>query len=242
MSPVIGIIGALNAEIQEFLKHSDQDKKVTWYEFEFHTARICQQEVVIVQSGVGKVLSAMVCQKLIDDYHPEAILFTGAAGALNKNLGIGDVLIGTESIQHDMYAAGLGFRRGEIPYTNYHTLLSDPELCASALKTRLEHHRVLSGRILTGDQFFTSENRKGKNYLTEELKGDAVEMEGAAIAQVCTINRIPFVLIRTISDLADGNAEVDFNRFLPTVAENSFSVVETILRSMAISHQTVNRG
>ncbi len=137
-----------------------------------------------------------------------------------------------DCIQHDIDVQALGFSRGTIPYTEYRVFTADERLRKRALSAKLEHNKIVEGRILTGDQFLTKKETADHKYLIEELKGDAIEMEGGAIAQVCTLNRIPFLIVRTVSDKADGTAVEDFNRFLPVVAKNSFNIVKTILENL----------
>lgn len=223
------IIGALDAEINEYIKHLKNPKKNIWKQFIFHEGELCGKQVVIIKSGVGKVFAAMTAQKLIDTYNPECIMFTGVAGGLNNKFKIGDIIISKDSVQYDLNAIELGFSRGTIPYTNLRFFETDAKLRALALVAKTQH-TIYEGRILTGDQFLTKKNIREYNYLVDELKGDAVDMESAAIGQVCTLNDVPFLIIRTISDKADGNASINFNKFLPEVTKNSFSIIQHILK------------
>ena len=229
----IAIIGALDAEIEEYKHHITEIEQVAWHEFVFYTGLWHGKKVVLVKSGVGKVFAAMITQKVIDTYQPECILFTGVAGGLNTSYEVGDVIIARDCIQHDMDATELGFSRGTIPYTKYRFFESDAALKKLALATPMEH-TLHEGRIVTGDQFLTKKELLAFDYLTKELGGDAVEMEGAAVGQVCTVNQVPFLIIRTISDKADENATLSFTEFLPTVAKNSFHVVSHVLKLKAI--------
>ena len=225
----ICIIGAMDSEINEFLRHTDIARVTHWNEFVFVEGKLCDRHIVVVKSGAGKVFAAMVSEKLIDTFGPKAVLYTGVGGALNPNLEIGDVVVSKDCIQHDVDAEALGFQRGQILFTDYRVFESDKNLLDTALATELDGHKVISGRILTGDQFITKKEMKDHKYLTEELHGDAVEMEGGAIAQVCTINQIPFLIIRTMADKADGEAADDFESFTGVVAKNSFEVARNIL-------------
>ncbi len=131
-----------------------------------------------------------------------------------------------------MDVQALGFSRGTIPYTDYRVFAADDKLRTIASEVRLSRKKIMEGRILTGDQFMTEKETKRRKYLTEDLKGDAIEMEGGAVAMVCTLNRVPFLVVRTISDKADGTAPKDFNRFMPVVAKNSFKVVSSLVRKI----------
>ncbi len=228
----VAIIGAMDEEIDLFLKHSKVSREHDWNYFTFRETELEETRVIIVKSGVGKVFAAMISEKLIDEYNPRSVILTGVAGSLNTELEIGDVVISTDCIQHDLDAQALGFMRGAIPYTEHRVFTADPGLRKSALKTRLRGNKVITGRILTGDQFITKHEMKDHKYLVDELRGDAIEMEGGAVAQVCAINSVPFLIVRTVSDRADGTAAEDFNKFMPTVAKNSYNVVKTVLRSL----------
>ena len=226
---LIVLIGALDAEINEYVKHLRNTVVHHWKEFTFYEGVLEGKSVVICKSGVGKVFAAVVTQKLIDVYQPSCVLFTGVAGGLSSKLQVGDIVVAKDCIQHDLNACGLGFPRGAVPYTNYRFFTTNERLKKLAL-TAPSQHAIHEGRILTGDHFITKSELIEFQYLTDELQGDAVEMEGAAVGQVCTINEIPFLIIRTISDKANEEAAVSFNAFLPVVANNSFEVVGHILR------------
>jgi len=163
----ICIIGAMDSEIDEFLKHSKVLNEVAWSEFTFKEAKLLDKNVVIVKSGVGKVFAAMVCERLIDDFNPRAIIFTGVGGALNKELEIGDVVVSRDCIQHDLDAEALGFPRGEIPFTEHRIFLADEYLRKYALLTEIEGKKIIEGRILTGDQFITKKEMKDHKYLID---------------------------------------------------------------------------
>lgn len=225
------LIGAMDAEIDEYLNHLEQKEIKHWKSFTFYEGILAGKQVVICKSGVGKVFAALVTQKLIDTYAPAGILFTGVAGGISDKLNVGDVVVADDCIQHDLDARGLGFPRGAVPYTEHRYFKTDHRLKKLALSAPCQHP-IHEGRILTGDHFITKSEMHEFNYLTEELQGDAVEMEGAAVGQVCSVNEIPFLIIRTISDKANEEAAVNFNKFLPVVANNSFEVVSHILKML----------
>jgi len=229
---VIGIIGAMDEEIDAYRKHLSNLKEESWKIFTFYKGKLNGNDVVVVKSGVGKVFAAMICQILIDKYKVDTILFTGVAGALNKKLEIGDVVVSVDSVHHDFNAVPLGFKRGQISYTNYRFFGAEKKLVDLALKVDISPHKIIKGRILTGDQFFTQSERKKHKYLTEELCGDCIEMEGAAVAQVCNINQISHLIVRTVSDKANGTAVKDYNKFKVVVASNSFKVIDGILKNL----------
>ena len=204
------IIGALDSEVNEYIKHLKNPRKNISEKFVFYEGEFCEKQVVIIKSGVGKVFAAMTAQKLIDEYDLECIIFTGVAGGLNNKFEIGDIVVGKDCVQHDLNAVELGFSRGTVPYTNLKFFETDIKLFTLALTAKMQH-TIYEGRILTGDQFLTRKDLKENDYLINELKGDAVDMESAAIGQVCILNDLPFLVIRTISDKADNNALINFN-------------------------------
>lgn len=220
------ILGAMDGEIAEARRGIVDARSESWHGFGYWHGHLGEEEVIVARAGVGKTLSAMVCQRLIDLYHPAAILFTGVAGALNPRLEIGDTLIARDCIIHDMDATKLGFQRGEIPYTGFRLLQCDPGLVAAASSIEPLEGRMMTGRVLTGDQFVSESSVRSE--LRDTLHGDAVEMEGASVGLVATVNEIPFLLIRTISDKADGHAGVDFGRFLQFASRNSWHYLRQI--------------
>lgn len=233
MNFMLGIVGALDEEIKAFREALTESRTEQSGPVVFYRGKIDGCEVAIVKSGVGKVLAAMTTQHLIDTYHPDRIIFTGIAGALNPALEVGDLVVGNCSIQHDFDARALGFARGEIPYTRICEIKSSPELVLIAQRFHAEgKSRVVAGRILSGDQFITQSEMSSHGYLTAELNGDAVEMEGASLALVCYLNKVPFLILRTISDKANDSAHTDFAAFLPRASHQSLEVVRFIIANL----------
>lgn len=224
----IVLLGALDAETESFVSHLQEQHVLTAGGLVAHTGSLFGKQVVVCKSGVGKVFAAMTTQWLIHEFNPAAIIFTGVAGALNPSYEVGDIVLAKDCVQYDMDARGLGFPIGNIPYTEYRFFNADERLLKAAVVADLEH-RIHVGRILTGDRFITHDEAAYLQNIRQELGGDAVEMEGAAVAHVCSVHRVPFLLIRTISDKANADSPVDFPRFLPTVAKNSFAMVKHLL-------------
>ena len=221
------IMGALDCEIELLVDAMTESNTIEDRYFTFHRGILFGQEAVVTKSGVGKVLATMVAQALIERFSPTALLFTGIAGGLNTSYEIGDIILGAELLQHDLDLRPLGFQRGQLAYTELREFHADPALLGIARSAPCEHPIHL-GTILTGDQFITH-NTEAYRYLTRELKGDAVEMEGAAVATIAHLMEVPSLIIRTISDKADGSADVDFNAFLPEASKNSLHMVNHIL-------------
>ena len=166
---------------------------------------------------------------VIDIFEPTEIIFTGVAGALNERLDIGDVIVSKDCMQHDVDGRALGFPRGTILFSDKSVFRADENLHDIAMSAQVEGHKIYSGRILTGDQFFTHKDIEEHSYLHHEMHGDCIEMEGGAIGLVCNENKVPFVIVRTISDKADGSAAEDFSKLHHLVAGNSYSIVSQML-------------
>jgi adenosylhomocysteine nucleosidase len=179
---------------------------------------------------VGKVNAAVTTQILIDQFQVEQVIFTGVAGAIHPDLQIGDIVVSTDCLQHDMDATPLGFAPGQIPFSEQWIWQADPQLVKRAVEAgrKLDGEiRVVTGRILSGDQFVASREKVAK--LHEQFAAHCTEMEGAAVGQVCAMNGIPFVIVRSMSDKADGSAHVNFVEFTKLAAQRSFEIVRHML-------------
>jgi len=223
------LLAALAEELTELHARASLSASEEWHGFTFHRGRLSGQEVVIARSGVGKSLSAMVAQHLIDRYRPEALLFTGIAGSLRSTIDIGDMVIARDCLQYDLDARPAGFPLGQVPFTDLRVIDCDERLRGIAMGFQPTGYRVVTGRILTGDLFLTQADRESHRYLVEELEGTAVEMEGASVGLVAKINQVPFLLVRVISDRADGKASMDFARFLPLASRRTGELLSYLL-------------
>jgi len=248
---VIGILG-IAIETRTLVKHLTGAHTTSLLGIPFVTGRLKGQQVVLARCGVGKVNAAMTATLLIDHFHPQSILFTGSAGALRTDLAPGDVVIGTKTAQHDVgtvTAQGLEHEPTEGLAGGAHNPLffpADPALLAAAQQAagatvlqpfefgsekRTPH--IVSGVIVTGDVFVA--NQAANDDLHRSLGADAVEEEGAAVAQVCWQERVPYLAIRSISDNANSQTPVNYARFYALAAENSARLVEAILANLAKS-------
>ena len=220
----IAIVGALAEETAAFLSEMTVEKELKWCDTIIYQGQFHDTPCLLTNAGVGKVATAMATQHLIDRFQPDAIIFSGLAGAINPDYEIGDVVIARDCVQHDLDASEMGFPRGTVPYTNFRFFETDEALREMARSARVLH-KIHEGRIVSGDQFITKRELSHMSYLTDELMGDAVEMEGGAMGQVCAYNKVPYLVIRTISDKANSEAFVDFSRFINVVAKNSFDIL-----------------
>ncbi len=230
----IGIIGAMDMEI-ELLK-GDLELKDTLNKasMKFYSGVLVDKEVVLVKSGIGKVNAAVCTQILIDDFEVDQVIFTGVAGAVDLGLEVGDIVISTEVAQHDVDVTGFGRERGEVPGIDRVFLPADQRLVELATKagqavTESEEIKVVTGRILSGDQFIA--DREKVEWLESTFAGSCTEMEGAAVGQSCFLNDTPFVIIRSMSDKADGDADISFDEFAKLAADNSYQIVVEMLKN-----------
>ena len=229
----IGIIGAMDEEV-EGLKALMEDRVMTRKaSMDFYAGTLEGKNVVIVRSGIGKVNAAVCTQILADDFDVEVVINTGIAGSLNNDINIGDIVISTDLIHHDMDAVAFGYPKGQIPQLDKFSFQSDSALRSLAVKACREVNpdiQVFEGRIASGDQFVADQSVK--DFIVSEFGAYAVEMEGAAIAQAASLNKIPFLVIRAISDKADGSAHVDYPAFEKLAIEHSMKLTRKILRDI----------
>ena len=228
----IALIGAMNEEIELLVAHMTDISETVKAGITFREGTYFGKNVVVCRTGVGKVNAAVTTQILIDQFGVEAVIFTGVAGALDPELQIGDLVISTECVQHDMDVTALGFPRGVIPYAENSVYAADSKLVDLAVASgeKLFAGKVKKGRVLSGDQFIAS--REVVASLYQELNGVCVEMEGSSVAQVCAMNAIPYVVLRSMSDKADGSAHVNFAEFTVIASENSYKMVEDMVKQL----------
>jgi len=230
----IGIIGAMDEEIAILVDKIKINKKFKRAKMEFYVGRYSNKEVVVVKSGIGKVNASVCSQILVSEFHVDAVINTGVAGAIYDGLEVGDIVISQDVIQHDFDVTGFGgYKLGEIPRMDNYIFNADNDLINMAIRAATKDdvkHEAFVGRILSGDVFIASCEKK--DFLWKEFKGYCTEMEGAAIGHACYLNNIPFVVIRAMSDKADGTAHVNFNDFFNEAAKNSTEIVLDMLTYM----------
>ena len=226
----IGIIGAMEEEVALLLEKIELEEKVDKAGLEFYVGKLRGKDVIVVKCGVGKVNSAMCTQILISEFGAEALVNIGVAGALNDELDVNDIVISTDAIEYDMDASAFGDPKGTIPRMDCSEFKADERLINAAFDAAVKEnkgHNVMKGRIATGDLFVA--DMETKNELVNDFGGFCCEMEGAAMAHVCYLNKAPYVIIRAMSDKADGSADVTFEEFSKKAAVTSANIVMDML-------------
>ncbi|GAA4717246.1 5'-methylthioadenosine/adenosylhomocysteine nucleosidase [Brevibacillus fulvus] len=229
----IGMIGAMDEEIALYLQEMEQRKETVKAGIRFYEGVLNGKTVVLCKSGVGKVNAAVTTQMLIDQFNVEQIIFTGVAGAAHPDLNIGDIVVSTDCLQHDMDVTALGFPAGQIPFAEKSVWEADRQLIDLAVRagqSLAEDVQVVTGRVLSGDQFIANHDKVEQ--LFTQFQAHCIEMEGAAVGQVCAMNEVPFVIVRSMSDKADGSAHVNFAEFTELAARRSFAIVQSMLQQL----------
>lgn len=225
----LGIIGAMDLEV-DALKQAMTDVTVTTKAgMDFYDGKLRGTDAVVVRCGIGKVNAALCVQILADLFAVTHVINTGIAGSLNAKLDIGDILVSTDAVHHDMDVTIFGYAPGQVPGQAAREFAADPQLADLAVSLCAKVNpqiKAMKGRVVSGDQFISSKDVKER--LISEFSGDCAEMEGASIAHGASLNGIPFVIIRAISDKADGSAEMDYPTFERQAAEHSARLVEAI--------------
>ena len=226
----IGIIGAMEVEVAILKEKMEDVRIIKKASMDFYEGILAGKKVVVVRSGIGKVNAGICAQILADVFSVDAIINTGIAGSLNKNIYIGDIVLSTDVVQHDMDATGFGYRKGQIPQMPVFFFNADDNLRRLAAEVCKEVNpdiQVFEGRIASGDQFVCDQDVK--NRIVSEFSAYATEMEGAAIGQAAYLNEIPFLVVRAISDKADGSAQMDYSEFEKAAVDHSVRLTLNML-------------
>lgn len=226
----IGIITAMSEEFEVIEKLMKNISAIEKYNLKFYCGLINNKEVVLVKCGEGKVNSARATQMMIDIFDIEYIINVGVAGSLNDNLEIGDIVIGETLVQHDFDITAGGHPKGYISKELGKEFISDKKLiekCKNIIKSDMKEINTKIGTIATGDVFCQEISLKEE--IIKEFNADCVEMEGAAIAQVCTLCNIPFIVIRSISDKPNGHNNVDFEKYVVSSSKKFSKLIELLI-------------
>ena len=226
MSKLIGIIGAMDIEVDGLLDEMGEHSSKTVSGIVFYSGKIGENNVVVARCGIGKVFAAMCAQTMILEYCPDVIINTGVAGTLSNELGIMDVAIAKNVVQHDMDTSAIGDPVGLISGINKIYIDTD-ENVINILKTACIslNYKHYIGTIASGDKFIA--NSGEKEAIKTRFGAVACEMEGASIGQVCFVNKIPFGILRAISD-GEG-AEMDYSTFAPLAAKQSVEITKKFI-------------
>ncbi|MCR5837221.1 MAG: 5'-methylthioadenosine/adenosylhomocysteine nucleosidase [Lachnospiraceae bacterium] len=227
---MLGIIGAMENEVAGLKDMMRDVEIVTYAGMDYYHGFLEEKEVVVVQSGIGKVNAAICTQTLVDKFNISAIINIGVAVALRDETEIGDVVISTDAVEHDMNAMPLGYDRGIIPGMETSFFVADDGLIELAKKSVNKNSdvTVFQGRVVSGDLFV--EEQKIKEKLIAEFDGYCAEMEGGAIAHCACVNKVPFVVIRFISDKFESGEEVEYSSYDAGVMEDSIRIIADMVK------------
>ncbi|MDN3526672.1 5'-methylthioadenosine/S-adenosylhomocysteine nucleosidase [Halomonas sabkhae] len=237
----IGIIGAMSQEVAQLKAMLEDCETRHHVGSTFHCGRLHDVEVVILQSGIGKVNAAVGTTLLLDMYQPEAVINTGSAGGFGEGLEIGDVVVSSEVRHHDVDAVVFGYEHGQVPQMPA-AYLPDAKLVELARQSveAMNEVRVTEGLIATGDVFMACPElvAQTRSRFPTML---AAEMEAAAIAQTCHLYGCPFVVIRALSDIAGGgDNHLSFEEFLARAADHSTRMVSGMIQRLAQTTRTAD--
>lgn len=227
----IGIIGAMAQEV-EILRQLMVEPKITEMAgCKIFEGKINNKEVALLQSGIGKVAAAIGTTLLLELCKPDVVINTGSAGGLNAALNVGDIVISTEVRHHDVNVTAFGYEMGQLP-ANPAAFLPNEQLVEIATQeTQKAGFNAVAGLICSGDLFVNGAEMIA-NIRQHFPQVAAVEMEAAAIAQVCHAFNVPFVVVRAISDVADKASHLSFDEFLPLAAKQSSEIVVAMLNKL----------
>lgn len=227
MRKIIGIIGAMDIEVNGIVSSMSQVTEKTISGIKFYSGKMYNKDIVVAKCGIGKVFASICAQTMILEYKPAVIINSGVAGSLTTNLGVLNVAIAKNVVQHDMDTSPLGDPKGLISGINVIYIDANQGAIDALVKSAdLALCKSLCGTIATGDKFMSIPSEK--KALNEEFGAIACEMEGGAIGHTCYINNIPFGILRAISD-GDG-AEMDYATFAEKAANQSIEIVKNFIK------------
>lgn len=227
---MIGIIGAMEEEVQVLKNEMEAEEVKEIAGMTFYKGTLCGKETVVVQSGIGKVNAAICTQVLADQFGVDVVINTGIAGSLDADIDIGDIVISTDAVEHDMDASAFGDSVGQVPRMDTFSFPADEQLVKKAVEANEQANpdvRTFTGRVVSGDQFVSSSEVKDR--LVKLFRAKCTEMEGAAIAHAAYLNQISCVIIRAISDKADNSATMDYPTFEKKAIEHSVRLIRALM-------------
>lgn len=227
---MIGIIGAMEEEVAALKEDMDIRETVEQASMVFCQGTLCGKDVVVVKSGIGKVNAGICAQILVDRFQADMLINTGIAGSLDARIDIGDMVISTDALHHDMDATMFGDVLGQVPRMDTLSFPADEGLVQKAVQANEKANpdiHTFTGRIASGDQFIAS--KEVKERIVENFHPLCVEMEGAGIAHAAYLNKVSYVIIRAISDKADNSATEDYPTFERKAIAHSVRLMKELL-------------
>lgn len=228
---MIGIIAAESKEMNEIKKLMKNIEEKDLFNLQFFTGKIEEEECVLVECGEGKVNAARTTQIMIDNFKIDKLVNVGSAGAINEDLNVKDVVIADKLVQYDFDISGLGYEKGEICNIGKYIYCDKTlvEECKKAIENiENESYKVVIGTIATADSF--CDKPEIAKMVRKEFNAECVEMEGAAVAQVCYLDKIAFLVIRGISDTPNGNNKIDFRKYLEIASKQSAKILQNLIK------------
>ncbi|MBR5965089.1 MAG: 5'-methylthioadenosine/adenosylhomocysteine nucleosidase [Treponema sp.] len=234
----LGIIAAMEVEskiILDALKENGGVKETKAGGTTYYEGSIASVQIVLARSGVGKVNAALCAQRMILQFGADFIINTGIAGAIGKGLGVFDVVVSSDAVYHDMDAVAWGYKICQVPQMDVFSFEADKKMVEkiqTIFPTLQESkgHKLAVGRVASGDQFVADKELKAR--IIQNASPLCVEMEGAAIAHACYLCGVPFVIVRTLSDMADDKEETTYTFNEETAAHLSGAILLAIIKKM----------
>ena len=227
---MIGIIGAMEEEVAHLKEAMQVEETVERAAMTFVKGKLDGKDVVVVRSGIGKVNAGICAQILADLFEVDTLINTGVAGSLDAAIDIGDIVISTDAVQHDMDVSALGDPVGQVPRMDTFAFPADERLVQLAVQANEEANpdiHTFTGRVVSGDQFVS--DGAVKERLVTQFQAKCTEMEGAAIAQAAYLNKISCVIIRAISDKADNSSTMDYAAFEKQAITHTVRLVRNLM-------------
>jgi len=219
----IAIMGAMPEEIAPILEKVGEYTTTEYAGNRYYEAKYKNVDLIIAYSKIGKVFSTLTATTMIEHFGAQRLLFSGVAGAVSPDLRVGDLVVATKLAQHDLDISAFGHPFGYVPEGSVYVDADKEMIAMSKEVAQRMGKKIKEGIIATGDQFVANEERK--NWILENFKADALEMEGGSVAVVCNALDVPFFILRAISDAADMDASFSFDAFLETSAKESAAFV-----------------
>lgn len=231
---MIGIIGAMDSEVRTLKSMIESCETSEVSGLTFYSGKLNGKDVVVVQSGIGKVNAALCAEILCIKFGVSKVINTGIAGATGKGLGVFDFVVSTSTVYHDFDTTAFGYKLGQVPgmaeqFTADSNMV-DAAVAAFEKTDFAKEHKIMKGLIASGDQFISGGDKK--NFIKDNFKPLCVEMEGCAIAHACSVNKVPFIIIRCMSDMADETVESTYSFNEDTCAEASAKFVLEVLKKL----------